>query len=208
MADRLNKRQKQIVADLDKITHLVGIDYWNILGFDAKHRTGILLSMTRETIRGEVITMYTLIDEHLGSKICAYMFGSSKFIRLWKSKKFQRFNYYVIEKMSLMEKLAFVKDVYRVPKAISSDIEAINAMRNALAHAYLPENLRAYRMKNPKAHLQLTGPPYKGADVFTLAGATRFVEDAQRVARFVIGELTRKRQKRLSTLSASVGAPS
>src|SRR5712691_5290593 len=205
MADRLNTRQKQIVADLNEITHLVGIDYWNILGFDAKYRTGILLSMTREIIRGEVITMYTLIDEHLSSKICDYMFGSSEFIRLWKSTKFQRFNYYVIEKMSLMEKLAFVKDVYRVPKAISSDIEAINAMRNALAHAYLPENLRAYRRKNPKAHLELTGPPYKGADIFTLAGATRFVEDAQRVARFVIGELVRKPQKELSTLAASAG---
>jgi len=30
--------------------------------------------------------MYTLIDEHLGSKICAYLIGSLKFIRFWKSK--------------------------------------------------------------------------------------------------------------------------
>jgi len=200
MPDRLTKKQKQMVSDLDAISSLVGVDYWNILGFGSKYRTGILMSMTRELIRGEVITMYTLIDEHLGSKICDYMFGNATFIRLWKTKKFQRFNYYVIEKMSLMEKLAFVKDVYKVPRAIASDIEAINALRNALAHAFLPENLRAYRGKNPKAHIQLTGPPYKGTDIFTLAGAQRFVNDAQHVARFVIGELTRKRQKKVSSL--------
>ena|ERR1022692_2986626 len=49
------------------------------------------------------------------------------------------FNYFILEKMSLMEKLAFVKDVYTVSRAIAADIESINAIRNALAHAFFPE---------------------------------------------------------------------
>ena len=40
-------------------------------------------------------------------------------MKLWKTRKFERFNYFILEKMSLMEKLAFVKDVYMVSKARS-----------------------------------------------------------------------------------------
>jgi len=101
----------------------------------------------RELIRGEVVTKYTLIDERLSSAICRYMFEGGKFMKLWKTKRFERFNYFILEKMSLMEKLAFVKDVYNIPKRLAADIEAINAIRNALAHAFFPENLRAHRIK-------------------------------------------------------------
>lgn len=71
----------------------------------------MLQAITRETVRGEVISQYTLIDEQLGSKICHYMFENRAFMKLWKTKKFARFNYFILEKISLMEKLAFVKDV-------------------------------------------------------------------------------------------------
>ena len=43
-------------------------------------------------MRGEVVSQYTLIDEQLGSKICRYMFDNKKFMSLWKTKKFERFN--------------------------------------------------------------------------------------------------------------------
>jgi hypothetical protein len=99
---------------------------------------------------------------------CDYMFGKSGFIKLWKTKRFERFNYFILEKMSLMEKLAFVKDVYLVPKAIAANIEAINAIRNAVAHAYFPENLRAYRMKQGATSRGFAGPRYKGVDIFNV----------------------------------------
>jgi hypothetical protein len=146
----LTRAQKRLVEDLDKIMSAAGLDYWNILDRDPKydqHRTLVLQGMMREIVRGEVVSQYTLIDEHLGTKICHYMFENKQFPTLWKSKKFERFNYFVLEKMSLMEKLAFVKDVYAVPKGIAADIESINAIRNALAHAFFSENLRAYRSK-------------------------------------------------------------
>lgn len=198
----LTRTQKRLVDDLDKIMSAAGLDYWNILDRDSeydKHRTIALQVITREIVRGEVVSQYTLIDEQLGSKICRYMFDNKKFMSLWKTRKFERFNYFIVEKMSLMEKLAFVKDVYAVPKAIAADIENINAIRNALAHAFFPENLRAYRKKHGSAFRRLIGPRYKGADVFTFDGIDRFLDDSHRVVQFLITDIRRRKGKNVFT---------
>ena len=198
----LTRTQKRLVDDLNKIMSAVGLDYWNILDRDPEydqHRTVVLQAIVREIVRGEVISQYTLIDEQLGSRICRYMFESEAFMRLWKTKKFERFNYFILEKMSLMEKLAFVKDVYMMSKATAADVEAINAIRNAVAHAFFPENLRAYRTKQGSASRKLTGPRYKGVDIFTFDGIDRFLNDSRRVVQFLIMDIRRKRRK-LSTL--------
>ena len=200
----LTRTQKRLVEDLDKIMSVAGLDYWNILDRDPaydQHRTVVLQAIMREIVRGEVVSQYTLIDEQLGSTICNYMFDNKKFMRLWKTKKFERFNYFILEKMSLMEKLAFVKDVYRVSRTIAADIENINAIRNALAHAFFPENLRAYRTKHGSAFRKLTGPRYKGVDIFTFDGLDRFLDDSHRVVQFLITDIRRKPGKKLSTLT-------
>ncbi len=200
----LTRTQKRLVEDLDKIMSVAGLDYWNILDRDPaydQHRTVVLQAIMREIVRGEVVSQYTLIDEQLGSTICNYMFDNKKFMRLWKTNKFERFNYFILEKMSLMEKLAFVKDVYRVSRTIAADIENINAIRNALAHAFFPENLRAYRTKHGSAFRKLTGPRYKGVDIFTFDGLDRFLDDSHRVVQFLITDIRRKPGKKLSTLT-------
>ena len=197
----LTRTQKRLIADLDKIMARAGLDYRDILDRDPeydKHRTVVLQSIMREIIRGEVISQYTLVDEQLGSKICGYMFDNKKFMRLWKTKKFERFNYFVLEKMSLMEKLAFVKDVYMVPKAIAANIDSINAIRNALAHAFFPENLRAYRTKHGSAFRKLAGPHYKGADIFAFDGIDRFLDDSHAVVEFLIMDIRRKKRTKSS----------
>jgi hypothetical protein len=101
--------------------------------------------------------------------------------------------------MSLLEKLAFVKDVYTVPRGIAADIESINAIRNAVAHAYFPENLRAYRSKPGWTAAKLSGPHYKGVDVFTFDGFDRFLADSRRAVKFMIVDMRRKKSKRAST---------
>jgi hypothetical protein len=213
---RLTRTQKSLVADLDKIMSAARLDYWNILDRDSEYhqyRTSALQVITREIVRGQVVSQYTLIDEQLGSKICLYMFDNKKFISLWKTRKFERFNYFVLEKMSLLEKLAFVKDVYSVPKSIVADIENINAIRNALAHALFPENLRSYRMKRGSAFRKLVGPSYKGVDIFTFDGFNRFLDDSGDVVQFLITDIRRKKAKKptafhatLATGSTSLGA--
>src|SRR6266404_8670681 len=198
----LTRTQKHLVVELDQIMVAAGLDYWDILNRDSEHdeyRTVVLRVITRGIVRGQVVGQYTLIDEQLGSKICHYMFDNMKFMSLWRTKKFERFNYFILEKMSLLEKLAFVKDVYAVSRAIAADIESINAIRNALAHAFFPENLRAHRMKHGSAFRKLVGPHYKGVDIFTLQGFDRFLDDSGRVVQFLITDIRRKIGKRVAT---------
>ena len=107
--------------------------------------------MKRELIRGEVIGQYTLIDDMLSTELCRYFLPGKNLITQWTTKRFRRFNYYVIERLYLTQKLAFLKDVYVIPRRIASQIEEINALRNALAQAFFPENLRAYQMKGRPA---------------------------------------------------------
>lgn len=205
MAERnLTRAQKILLKELDQITYAAGIDYWNILDRDPEYdqyRTIVLQAMRRDIVRGIVISQYTLLDEQVGSKVSRYMFDGGKFIKLWKTKKFERFNYFIVEKMSLMEKLAFAKDVYAVPKRIAADIDAINAIRNALAHAFFPENLRAYRTKHGSAFGRLVGPHYKGVDIFTANGVDRFLEDSRAAIQFFISDIRHKKnRKKLSTV--------
>jgi hypothetical protein len=200
---RLTGTQKHLVSELDKIMVAARLDYWNILDTESDWRTTHLQLITREIIRGQVVSKYTLIDEQLGSRICHYMFDNKKFMRLWKTRKFERFNYYTIEKMSVMEKLAFVKDVYTVPKAIASNVEQINAIRNAVAHAFFPENLRAHRAKQRSPMRRMFGPHYKGIDIFTFPGFERFLSDAQNVVQ-VLSRVRRKKNKQVPPLPPSV----
>jgi hypothetical protein len=145
--DRLTPKQRKLIGELEKITSIVRIDYWNIRDREKETRTAVLEVMKRELIRGEVIGQYTMIDDLMSTEVCLYCLPGKDVIKQWKTKKFRRFNYYVIERLYMTQKLAFLKDVYDVPKEIAGKIEEINALRNALAHAFFPENLRVYQMK-------------------------------------------------------------
>jgi len=149
--------------------------------------------MKREMIRGEIVSQYTLIDDLLATKLCEYFFPGKKLISLWKTKRFRRFNYYILERLYLIHKLAFLKEVYHVPKNTASTIEEINALRNAVAHAFFPENLRAYQIKGRPAPRRPITVSYKGLDIFTVAGMQRFKDDCVNVYEFLV--LTIKRRK-------------
>ncbi len=131
--------------------------------------------MKNQLIRSQIIIDYTFVDEMLGSAICRYFFGRKKgFIRLWKTKKFRVFNHYVVEVLSLSEKLRLVKAIQKVPRGIAANVDALNALRNGLAHAFFPENLRASK------------PVYKGKNIFTIDGLTRFIQDMGTVHEFFL----------------------
>jgi hypothetical protein len=194
MHSRLTKKQRELREDLDNIARTIGVDYWNILDREPEARTPVLEVTKREMIRGEIVSQYTLIDDLLASKLCEYFFPGQKLIQLWKTKRFQRFNYYILERLYLVQKLVFVKDVYRVPKNIVSTIEEINALRNAMAHTFLPENLRVYQMKGRPAPRKPITVWYKGQDVFTASGMQKFKDDCVNVCEFLV--LTIKRRKK------------
>jgi hypothetical protein len=101
----------------------------------------------------------------LGTIIAHYFFGVAGGSKAWRTKKFQRFNYFVLERLYLQQKLALVKDLRPLPKYAVTYIDKLNDMRNAVAHAFFPENLRGDRTL------------YKGKDIFTIEGFRGFRED-------------------------------
>jgi hypothetical protein len=199
MRDGLTKRQRALKKELERIAGIVRVDYWNILERERAARTPVLEVMRRELIRGEVVGQYTLIEDFLSTEICRY-FLPGDLIALWKTKRFRRFNYYIIEKLYLTQKLAFLKDVYRVPKDIANTIEEINALRNAMAHAFFPENLRAYQMKGRPAPRKPIPVRYKGQDIFTADGVQTFVDDCADVTDFLVRKLKRRKSNRVPFL--------
>jgi len=200
MPDSLTAKQKKLIDDLEEIAQIVRVDYWNILQRERDSRTAVLEVMKRELIRGEVIGQYTLIDDMLSTELCKYFLPGKNLIAQWKTKLFQRFNYYVIERLYLAQKLAFLKDLYKVPKQISRNIEELNALRNAMAHAFFPENLRAYQMKGRPAPRKPIVARYKGQDIFTVEGINQFVDDCSEVFTFLYKHLKRRKDKKLPFL--------
>jgi hypothetical protein len=107
--------------------------------------------------------------------LCDHFFGRKRgYPKLWKTKKFKNFNYHILEELSLMQKLRYVKDLRDVPRAVSADIERLNALRNGLAHAFFPENLRKSR------------PVWKGRNIFSLEGVKVFMEDTAEINNFFL----------------------
>jgi hypothetical protein len=98
-------------------------------------------------------------------------------MHLWRTKRYRLFNYHVLEELSLLQKLRFAKAIKPIPKKLVSRIERLNALRNGLAHAFFPENLK----KSP--------PLWGGASVFTLSGAKALSQDIQEVIDFFSGDV-------------------
>jgi hypothetical protein len=195
MSDSLTKKQRSLQKELDAIAEIVRVDYWNILKLEREARTPMLEVMKREMVRGEVVGQYTIIDDLLSTELVRYFLGGKDMIRQSKTKRFRRFSYYVLERLYLTQKLAFLKDVYSVPKNVASTIEEINALRNAMAHAFFPENLRAYQMKGRAGPRKPITVLYKGLDVFTPAGVQKFADDCGDVFDFLLWKIKRRKKK-------------
>ncbi len=165
-ADSLTSYQRKLVEELSETADLLGLDFQNIKEYEREARTPHLERIKRHLIIGEVVRQYTLVDEFLNMRVCDYFFGRKRsYIRLWKTKRFRLFNHHVIEELSLMAKLRFVKSISKVPKTVAGDIEKLNALRNGLAHAFFPENLKRSK------------PEWKRGNIFTVDGLRTFVDD-------------------------------
>jgi len=107
-----------------------------------------------------------LVDtEHLlKHSSCHYFFARKRStIQLWKTRKFRLFNHHVLEELSLMAKFRFAKSIAKMPKGVAGDIDRLNALRNGLAHAFLPENLK--RSKHIRTNWWHTRSPGKRFDI-------------------------------------------
>jgi len=176
VSDALSKKQKALLRELEELNELLGLDWRGIKQYERGARTAHLERIKRHLIIGEVVMQYTLIDEHLNMQLCRHFFGRGRrFTKLWKTKKFKNFNYHLLEGLFLLQKLSYVKSFKPIPKHITRSIEQINSLRNGLAHAFFPENLKRSK------------PVYKGKGIFTIEGVQQFVGDMSEISQFFIG---------------------
>ena len=158
MAEKLNDTQKKYISEIDEIIDLVGLDYNKILNYDKEARTESLLNIKDQIIRSSVLMEYLRIDWYLTQIIIRYYFGEDKsMIDLWKNKKFELFNYHILEKLYLINKLELAKKIIQIPESINNKISKINDLRNSLAHSLFPENRRVKVLYNNKSIQDMQG---------------------------------------------------
>lgn len=172
---RPTKKQKALVVEIKHITSLLGLDPDEIIAeAEPEGRTPYLEVAKDQMIRSAVILKYVLMDEFLSGVICWHYFGKRRtFQQLWKTKRFRSFNYFVLEKLYLLQKLDLVRSIHTVPKWVVSDLAALNELRNGIAHSLFPQNRRRK-------------PEWKGQTVFSESGIERFLEDMQKLSDFFV----------------------
>lgn len=173
LGSSLTKKQRDLVRELREIYDLLCIDFYDIGAYDKEERTVRLELMRNMVVRAEVIMKYVLVDEFLNGELCDHFFGRKRsYPNLWKTKKFKYFNYHLLEELSLMQKLRYVKSIRKLPKSVCADVERLNALRNGIAHAFFPENLRKSQ------------PVWKGKNIFSLEALKALEEDIRAVTDF------------------------
>ncbi len=176
MASGLTPKQKRLMKELDSIYSLIGMDYWEIGKHPKESRTGMLEFQRRQAITGQIIGHYTLVSELVDAAVCIYFFRLGKRRVPWGSEKLQKFNEYILEGRSMIQKFKIVKSVYEIPKNIVRDVERLNAIRNVVAHKCFSGGPGDWRGE--------VEAMYKGKDIFTLEGIKMFREDMERVVDF------------------------
>jgi hypothetical protein len=172
----LTKTQKELYAEINKIAEAARMDFWNIENYKQPpfDRTALLRITLDKIVRSHVIIKYALIDEYLTDIICNYYFHreakkNTTYAALWKTKRFSTFVHYLMDETFLIKKLTLVQAIKNVPGNVSSAIQRLNDVRNALAHSLFPENRRRY----------MTGKKvmYSGSHLFTRDGIEKFNHD-------------------------------
>jgi hypothetical protein len=129
--DQLTRCQRHLVSEIEEIASLLKLDYVDIKSYERAARMPLLEMMRRKIIISEVITIYTLTDEHLNLCLCHYFFGRKEASS--SCGRPNAFNYHVLEELPLMAKLRFAKSISKVPKAVAADIERLNALPFCIA---------------------------------------------------------------------------
>ena len=172
---RLTKLQRRIISDYELLAAPLKIDTTQLPEVEIDRTTRLEL-IFQEWVRGQVVVKYTLIDEYLSVIIVNYYFPKptiGHYGKLWRTKKFRLFNYYVLDELYLPRKKDLVNAIRPLPAGIGGKIMKINDVRNAVAHSFFPQNRRRYHKQG--------GLLYDGADLFTKAGAENFLKDANEV---------------------------
>jgi hypothetical protein len=177
---RLTPKQRALIAEVKGLMSSLYLDPDELATLkDSSERTTRLELAKRQIIISAIVLAYVLMDEFLTVVMCWHFFGTKRgFPELWKTERFQVFNYQLMEKMYLAQKLDFVKAIHDIPKPIASDLMALNDLRNSVAHSFFSEN------RHRKAK-------WKDKNVFERPGFTQFQEDMVKLKAFFFGRFWR-----------------
>jgi hypothetical protein len=176
----LTRLQKRLYKEAEEIAEMAQVDFWNIEKEEARWRTISLRMAIAHLVTIVVVTRYTLLDEVLTNYLCTYFFkksNSKRFGDYWKQKKFRLFVHYVLDEMYLLKKMQMVHAIRPLPKEIREVIQKANAIRNAMAHSFFPENRKEY-LKTGKVL-------YDGQDIRTSAGLHKFSGDCHEAYMYI-----------------------
>jgi hypothetical protein len=172
-AETLTTKQRWLKREIDDISSLLRLDHWNILNYPRSERSVSLELIKRSLVNQGIIWQYTLIDEYLSDIICNCYFHRKKnevtYRRLWKEDKFRIFNHFIIEEIYFLQKIRIAHAIAEIPAQHRKSMEAINALRNAIAHSFHPENRRQY--------LKTKQVIYDGTDIYTKAGVDKLLSN-------------------------------
>jgi hypothetical protein len=172
---QLTGKQRRLVREVRQLLSTLMLEPDAILAAeDLAGRTPRLELAKDQIIRSAVVLKYVLMDEFLSAIVCWHYFGRSRsFPQLWKTKRFRSFNYFVLERLYLLQKLDLVRSIHDIPKPVVADLAALNDLRNAIAHSFFPQNRRRK-------------PEWKGQSIFTEDGFERFLEDIGKLSDFFV----------------------
>ncbi|UWU80738.1 hypothetical protein N2603_20410 [Bradyrhizobium huanghuaihaiense] len=164
-----------VTRDAIAIAEMVGLDK------SALERSVLFAEAAiNKMIVAEVVMQYTLADQLLSEITASYFLNVEPFSARFSSRLSERervFNHHVLDEMYLLKKLAIVHAARPVPSDVTNKLRKLNALRNALAHSFYPENRKEYQSSGKVM--------YGGHDIRTPAGLQKFIDDAKEVVTYL-----------------------
>ena len=175
---KLTRKQSELTQEVNHLLELLKLSP-DVSEVEPELRTTHLELAKRGLVISGVLGRYLFTDELLNDVICREFFPRDRpYPELWRTKKFKAFNYYVLERIYLVQKAELVRNRIRMPKKVYKDLLALNDLRNALAHSFFPENRRVK-------------PSWKGSDIFSPSGFEQFWHDMSEISDFFFNRIYR-----------------
>jgi hypothetical protein len=142
----LTKAQRRVVDEIESVLRISGYDWREIEAhYEPDQRLGQLERIKLDFMRAKVVGDYVFVDELLTVIIVSYFFPAKDFPTRYSDRKMRTFMHFVMEELFMLRKLALVQEIRNFDSKMVEMIQKLNALRNAMAHSFVPENKRDYR---------------------------------------------------------------
>ncbi|WP_199098009.1 hypothetical protein [Dyella sp. ASV21] len=175
--ETLSPYEQRLYIELDRILYQNELTPRAVTDFWTGDRDGViaqLRQMKDRVTRSIVLTHYVELDDTLTRLILRHLFGKSR-----RNTAQRRTVQAMLDKTYLIQKLDLVAGFRAVSKQTKSNVQALNQLRNTLAHRYLgapPKSERLYKSKY---------------DVYTEKGLSKLRDDMWEVSTELEPEVTK-----------------